>query len=96
MFCDPLVFRFIPASGNLKLLSPRRADAVVLRFEGAGLDSTSSTVARRSCVWVLGDQGERLNLDFDEDHRLSIISVVMYGGFSNRPVFGKNPIQCII
>jgi hypothetical protein len=62
MFCDPLVFRFIPESGNLKLLS----------------------------------QGERLNLDFDEDHRLSIISVVMYGGFSNRPVFGKNPIQCVI
>jgi hypothetical protein len=101
MFCDPLVFRFIPESGNLKLLPPRRAGAALLRFEGAGLDSTSSTVwggcpALRSCVWVLGYQGERLNLDFDEDHLLSIISAVIYGGFSNRPVFGKNPIQCII
>ena len=101
MFCDPLVFRFIPESGNLKLLSPRRAGAALLRFDGAGLDSTSSTVwgeclARRSCVWLLGYQGARLNLDFDEDHLLSIISALCTEDFQNRPVFGKNPIQCII
>src|SRR6266481_9728710 len=46
-------------------------------FEGAGLDSTSSTIwggcpTRRSCVWVSGYQGGRLKRNYGEDHLLLI------------------------